>query len=139
MSEEEIIQGIDDIKHHFFKDIKEQYYIEYINGLSDLYNKEKEKNKELTDLVEAIEEFKRLKRPVMDLVHEMQKFEDEFISKDKIKEIIKQLEKEQEQNKKELTRGIDYLSNVMIEAASKKIRINLSIREYLQELLEERN
>ena len=99
MSEEEIIQGIDDIKHHFFKDIKEQYYIEYINGLSDLYNKEKEKNKELTDLVEAIEEFKRLKRPVMDLVHEMQKFEDEFISKDKIKEIIKQLEKEQEVKK----------------------------------------
>ena len=51
-------------------------------------DKEKEKNKELTDIIEAIEEFKRLKRPVMDLVHEMQKFEDDFISKDKIRELL---------------------------------------------------
>lgn len=64
------------------------------------------------------------------------KFE-KYIPESKIKSIIKELEKEQEQNRKELARGIDYLSNEMIESASKKIGINLSIREYLQLLIKE--
>lgn len=62
------------------------------------------------------------------------KFE-KYIPETKIKNIIKELEQEQEQNRKELARGIDYLSNEMIESVSKKIEINMSIREYLQELL----
>lgn len=64
------------------------------------------------------------------------KFE-KYIPESKIKNIINQLEKEQEQNRKELARGIDYLSNEIIESASKKIGINLSIREYLQLLIKE--
>lgn len=55
---------------------------------------EKGKNKELTDFIEAIEELKQAKKPITDLVYEMNKFEDEFISKDKIKEKIKELEDE---------------------------------------------
>ena len=94
---------------------------ETIEGLLDLYNKEKEKNNSI--------ESQRLR----DMCY---KNDGNYISKDKIKEKIKQLEKEQEQNSKELARGIDYLSKEMIEASSKKIEINLSIRKYLQELLE---
>jgi hypothetical protein len=92
----------------------------------DLYQKEKEKNKELERQILS-------KSGIYKIGID---FGNDYISKDKIKERIKQLEKKQEQNSKELARGIDYLSKEMIEASSKKIEINLSIRKYLQKLLE---
>ena len=64
---------------------------------------------------------------------------DKYNPKAKIKNLIKSLEKQQEENRKELDKGIKYLSDNMVEAAKNKISINMSIREYLQELLEERN
>ena len=53
---------------------------------------EKEKNDELATFIEAIEECKKLKKPVIELIHEMNKFDDELISKDKIKPFIKAIE-----------------------------------------------
>lgn len=85
-------------KYHNFK-IKTSDGIEldlietkYYEELLDLYQQEKEKNKELTDFIEAIEELKQAKKPITDLVYEMNKFDDEFISKDKIKPFIKAIE-----------------------------------------------
>lgn len=48
MSEEEreILQGLDDMKH---LEINPEYKVKIINGILDLYNKEKEKNKELEE------------------------------------------------------------------------------------------
>ena len=54
--------------------------------IKNIIEKQQKEIEEYKKIVECIEEFKRLKRPVMELVHEMNKFEDEFISKDKIKE-----------------------------------------------------
>lgn len=59
-----------------------------IECLLNLIDKKQKEIEEYKELVECIEEFKKLKRPVMELVHEMNKFEDEFISKDKIREIL---------------------------------------------------
>lgn len=171
MSEEEIIKNIEedifrfnDLIYFYETDnLYEWIDVEKVReklktyqGILDLYNKEKEKNKELEKYrglyenemlgyIAGYEDGKHHKLTATAIFAEENKqkrleqmIKQNYISKDKIKNIIKQLEKEQEQNRKELERGIDYLSNTMTESASKKIGINLSIREYLQELLEER-
>lgn len=98
MNEEEIIgtfeHWIEYEKANKDKINKADELIEIQQGLLDLYQQEKEKNKELTDFIEAIEELKQAKKPITDLVYEMNKFEDEFISKDKIRAKIKELENE---------------------------------------------
>lgn len=65
---------------------------EVFEEMREELKQEKEKNKELTDFIEAIEELKQAKKPITDLVYEMNKFKDEFISKDKIRAKIKELE-----------------------------------------------
>lgn len=94
MNEEEIIgtfeHWIEYEKANKDKINKADELIEIQQGLLDLYQQEKEKNKELIDFIETIEELKQAKKPITDLVYEMNKFEDEFISKDKIKDMIKQ-------------------------------------------------
>lgn len=77
------------------------------------------------------------KKFVDTMIYLLRFISEKYILKDKIRNLIFQLELEQEQNSKELHRAIDYLSSNMVESASKKIAINLSIREYLQELLKE--
>ena len=135
MNEEEIIKYIkDEIEnetdtYHWFDDMPKnktrKQIEESINahqGLLELYQKQKEKVKELenADLtVVYMDGFYDGKKKI----------------ENKIKEKIEELEKEQEQNRKELASGIDYLSNKTIDAASNKIVINMSIREYLQDLL----
>lgn len=54
-----------------------------------------------------------------------------------IKNKIVELELMQDENVKELNKGIDYLSREMINAASDKIKINMSVRDYLQNILKE--
>ena len=54
-----------------------------------------------------------------------------------IKNKIVELELMQDENVEELNKGIDYLSREMINAASDKIKINMSIKAYLQEILKE--
>lgn len=63
--------------------------------------------------------------------------EKDYIRKDKIREIIKQLEKEQEENRRNLSLGIELLSNTIIDKFSNKIMINLGIREYLENIIKE--
>lgn len=55
---------------------------------------------------------------------------------DKIKAKIKELEKEQENNRKELYNSIDLLWDKQIDKYSDKIIINMYLRDYLQSLLE---
>lgn len=83
-------------------------------------NKEKEKNKELE------EDIKFIKTNIK---------ENNYISKDKIRKIIQELEKEQEENRKNLSIGIELLSNKIIDKFSDKIIINFRIREYLENIL----
>lgn len=47
--------------------------------------------RELEEFVGAIKELQKTKTPIVELVHEMNKFEDEFIPKSKIKEILDRL------------------------------------------------
>lgn len=62
-------------------------------------------------------------------------YEKDYIRKDKIVKIIKELEKEQEENRRNLSLGIELLSNTIIDKFSDKIMINLGIREYLENIL----
>lgn len=92
MSEDKIIEIVKDFISYIRFDEKPKYGVRQqymaIENLLDLYQKEREKNKELTDFIEAIEELKQAKKPVTNLVYEMNKFKDDFISKDKIREIL---------------------------------------------------
>ena len=54
-----------------------------------------------------------------------------------IKNRIVELELMQDENLNELNKGIDYLSREMINAASDKIKINMSVKAYLIGILEE--
>lgn len=65
-------------------------------------------------------------------------YENDYIRKDEILKIIKQLEKEQEENRRNLSLGIELLSNTIIDKFSNKIMINLGIREYLENILKEK-
>lgn len=103
LEENEQKENYEDIVSYGF-DLKT---IRTIEELIKIVKQQQEKIEGYEKLVEAINEFKRLKRPVMELVHEMNKFEDEFISKDKIKEKIEKLKDiEQEMNDKQCYWGI---------------------------------
>lgn len=115
MSEEEIIKKFIEEYNASYPDEKEWVaiypeQIQAIQGLLNLYNKEKEKNKELRN----------------------------YISKDKIREKIKELEKEQENNRSDLKYAIDMLNFKMIDKISDMIVINMYLRDFLQLLLERR-
>ena len=90
--------------------------------------------------IQAFNKMKELAETIrkenVEYIIQNRQYELHYIPKSKVREKIEELEKEQEQNRKELDRGLNYLSNEMINSASKKIGINMSIREYLQELLE---
>lgn len=47
--EREILQGLDDMRH---LELNPTYKVKIINGILDLYNKEKEKNKEIKEYIE---------------------------------------------------------------------------------------
>ena len=137
MSEEEINKKIDYFNQHDIDINNEKSekilreLISFINEILDLYNKEKEKNKELEEInaehLEAITEWVNGER-INDIKH---------ISKDKIKEKIKELTMENKINKRELEEGIEYLNTRKINFAIKKIESNITIRHYLNELLKE--
>ena len=62
----EILQGLDDMKH---LEINPEYKVKIINGILDLYNKEKEKNKSLEQensflkmMYRGTDEFKNIER-----------------------------------------------------------------------------
>lgn len=124
MSEEEIIK---DLKNFIALAQKEEnfiYYSEYkfdnelaerVQILLDLYNKEKEKNKKLTDeyLIQR------------DLIN-AEFLNENYISKDKIKEKIEELEKEK--SKYTGYKGLEFSRTGLINAQ----------KLVLQELLEER-
>jgi len=96
-----------------------------LNNVLELVKEQEQKIKELEEFIQVIEEFKRVKRPIRELIHEMNKFEDEFISKDKIKAIIEELEKEYEKYKG--NKGLEFSRTGLINS---KIQC-------LQSLLEE--
>ena len=95
-----------------------------IQGLLDLYNKEKEKNKELEIVIKTNPDKIKI---IADSFNEkvLDKFKQEFISKDKIKELIKK--------KKDRINKLHPASDcVIIDDLENQIQV-------LQELLEERN
>lgn len=64
-------------------------------------------------------------------------FGKEYISEDKIREKIKELENKNEENKIALAKGIDTLNFNTIENARNNIAINVNVRDILRNLLEE--
>ena len=86
-----------------------------INGILDLYNKEKEKNKELNNLI-----YQKLKLNII----ENGMSQNDYISKDKIREKIEWIERNILEN--------DYASDEDCDIAEYQVQA-------LQELLEERN
>ena len=79
MSEKEIIEALTnyDLSNHF----NNNKFFEAINRLLFLYNKEKEKNRELQVIVDDIKNGVYIDYP---------EFEDKYISKDKIRTLIKE-------------------------------------------------
>lgn len=133
MNEEEIKEAFERLEYFEPDDLIEcamyRNCLEKLQGLLDLYNKEKEKNKPQPDCEEPQERTEEMVN--------IKWVNYNYISKDKIREKIKELEQKQEDNKKELSKGIDLLSNNIINEASNKISINMTVREILLELLEE--
>lgn len=129
MSEEEIIEKIKNTiqydKEHRIVTIYDEkpLFRDYLQGLLDLYNKEKAKNKEIRQwkyVIDTYEDLDKLKE--LDLIKIKDK---EYISKDKIKDKIKDLDNLLIETQKELgTASIEFT----IYAHQKNI---------LQELLEE--
>lgn len=100
------------------------YFIHAIDGILDLYNKEKEKNKELEQLSENIKMFreKNLSSEIDYIIalksSFMEYLKEDYISKDKIKEEIKGLE------------------NMKVDGEVFTIAINFAKKEF-QKLLED--
>lgn len=101
--------------------------IETILNLLDKQQKEIEENQVLIDDIKE-----------HNIVYiDTPEFEEKFISKDKIREKIKELENKNEENKIELAKGIDTLNFDIIENAKNNIAINVNVRDILKELLGE--
>ena len=109
MSEEEIMQGINKTLSFMKEELKAEHScfnikeLDALNGLLDLYQKEKEKNKEAKEMLDTTPK---------DLVHKVFEINrakivnaNDYIHKDKIKEKIQRLEKR-----------IDYLDKELAEA-----------------------
>lgn len=62
---------------------------------------------------------------------------DKYISKDKIRAKIEELEKEQENNRKSLYNAVNNLCFKEIDKISNKICVNMTVSDILQSLLEE--
>lgn len=100
----------------------------------------KEKNKKIEEinyrvnknLLETAEEIVKLKKDYSDML-----LQENVISKDKIKAIIEDLEKEQEDNRKSLYDAVNNLCFKEIDKISDRISVNMTVREILQSLLEE--
>lgn len=101
LSEEEIMEYINTIKPKNLNNYKDETncalitkkQVKAIQGLLDLYKQEKEKNKELKKYYATRKEVEDLKETIACL-HESAK---DYISKDKIKEKIEELKKEQKE------------------------------------------
>ena len=90
----------------------------------DLYNKEKEKNKLL------------IEGKFREVAGKNSYIKDNYVSKDEIREKIKELEKEQENNRSDLKYAIDTFNFKKIDKISDMIVINMYLRDFLQSLLE---
>ena len=62
----------------------------------------------------------------------------DYLKKDKIRVKIEELEKENEQNGKDLERAINFLNFNKIDIVSEKIFINMCIKDTLKSLLDEK-
>ena len=95
MSEDEIIKIVKDFISYIRFDEKPKYGVRQqymaIENLLDLYQQEKEKNNDLINFIEGIDELKGINK-INELVDIINKYQDDFISKDKIREKIKELE-----------------------------------------------
>ena len=155
MNEDEIIKNLNDLlEHNYLEDVgylrEENDYIIYnnaIQGLLDLYKKEKEKNEELSIIKEEIKVLQ-----INGLMDEQyivianwnlkntsyKHLLDDYISKDKIKEIIKQLENDikKTRDKKYRAPG-EYISDYDKVRLKAYITKTEEIKKRLQELVEE--
>ena len=98
----------------------------------------KDVEKELREMRKAIDS-KNAEIECLNVIHESYKEmveENNYISKDKIKAKIEELEKEQEDNRKKLYNAVNNLNFKEIDKISDRISVNMSARSILQSLLE---
>lgn len=88
-----------------------------MSGILNLYNKEKEKNLKLREVISNLN--------------------NNWVSKHKIKEKIKELENKQEINRKKLAKAIDIFNFKSIDNISDNMTIIMCVEDILEKLLEE--
>ena len=66
-----------------------------------------------------------------------ERIRNKFVSKDKIKAKIEELEKEQEDNRKSLYNAVNILNFKEIDKISNRICVNMTISDILRSLLKE--
>lgn len=120
-----------------------------VNKMSkDISRQLEEIEEKATIIMAGAEKVKQLEKKIVDLEtklaietidnkYNQEERDEETIPRYKIREKIKELEKQNEENKIELAKGIDMLSSNIIEKAKNNIVINMSLRDILKELLEE--
>jgi hypothetical protein len=99
MTEKEIIKECNELARNEFRELAncwdEEYAKKAVQGLLDLYNKEKEKNKELELCLKSEEKYSEgLNRDIKSLLNIEPN--SNFISKDKIKQEIKELKENED-------------------------------------------
>lgn len=96
--------------------------------------------KELREMRKVIDT-KNAEIECLNIIHESYKDmveENNFISKDKIKSKIEELEKEQEDNRKSLYNAVNNLNFKEIDKISNRICVNMTVRGILQSLFDKK-
>ena len=109
-----------------FKDIKEA---------SNLIEKQSKEIEELKEKNKYIEDRAKIGKNIQTFINK-DYVEQEYISKDKIKAKIEELEKEQEDNRKDLYNAVNNLYFSKMDIISRRIFVNMSIKDILQSLLQ---
>lgn len=110
-----------------------------IENLIQEYKVLKEKNKKL----QIRNEIEKEKNKELEVINKMQEYrigvidEREMIPKSKLKEKIEELEKLQENNRKDMQQALNFLNFNQLDKLSVAIFINMTARDILNQLLEE--
>lgn len=107
----------------------------YIKVLLDLIEKQQKEIEKLKDINKKLEARKYMLNTITGEVTAIP-IDNNYISKDKIKAKIEELEIEQESNREDLRIAIDNLLFQNIDKIADKISINMSVRGILQSLLD---
>ena len=90
---------------------------------------------DVKDLIYLVDVLEKRNKQCMNSLYGFQATE--HISKARIRKMILELEEQQEENRILFHRAIDSLNNYKIDKYADRISVNMTVREYLQELLKE--